>query len=155
MTPATGEAKRDVPGIVISAIVFGIGILVLLEAREFSPMGSIFPRTVAAIMMIFCAAYMIVAWRRPQPVGVGEQGSSLRRVGLFAVLLLWSIAFSTVGFLTTSVIAYAAITLLATYGRWTASRVASRLVAGIAILALFYLLFKVALHVPLPSGWLL
>jgi len=146
------RTKRDVRGIVGCAIAVAGGALAYYHAKEFTPLGSVFPRTVAAAMMIFAAVYIAIALLRPGVQPAQPAGSVWRRVALVVVLAAWSIFLEMVGFLTTSVAAYAAILVIANYDRWTPRMAAVYTVASAAVLGGLYAVFRYGLQVPLPEG---
>lgn len=147
--------RIDRAGITICALLFILGAVIIYDAQSFSTLGAVFPRTIAVILMIFCALYVAAAWRRPQVIPPAEPGSTFRRSALFAIMMVWALTLHAVGFLTTSVVAYILITLLSNYSPWPTKKIVNRLVAGVLILGGFYILFKNFLYVPLPAGYFL
>ncbi|MBX3671557.1 MAG: tripartite tricarboxylate transporter TctB family protein [Burkholderiales bacterium] len=142
----------DIPGIAGSVIAIVAAGLAWYHAGAFSAMGAVFPRTVAAVMLIAAAAYIAVAILRPaarQPAGAA---STWRRIALVVVLALWSAFLEQVGFLTTSLACFAAILVIANYDRWTPRTAALYSLAGAAIVGGLYATFRFALQVPLPAG---
>ncbi len=146
------RAKRDVRGIVGCALAIVGGALAFYHAKEFTPLGSVFPRTIAAAMMIFAAVYIAVALIRPGEQPAQPRGSPWRRAALVAVMAAWSIFLEEVGFLTTSVAAYAAILVIANYDRWTPRRAVVYVAASAIVLGGLYAIFRFVLQVPLPEG---
>lgn len=152
MFPLSERAKRDVRGIVGCVLAIAGGALAFYHAKEFTPLGSVFPRTVAVAMMIFAGVYIAMALLRPGEQPAQPAGSTWRRVALVAVLAAWSVFLEMVGFLTTSVAAYAAILVIANYDRWTPRRAVGYSIAAAAVLGGLYAIFKYGLQVPLPEG---
>lgn len=147
--------RRDTPGIAASAVFIIIGSLAIWGARDFSPLGAVFPRTISAAMILFAAVYIAMALLRPQATAPKPAGSNWRRGALIAVLLAWSFLFERFGFLATSVLAYAAILVIANYDRWTPRLAVIYTVVGALVLGGLYAIFQFALQVPLPKGLLL
>lgn len=150
MTDAT--ARRDVPGLIGCALAVVIGIAALANSGDFSPLGSVFPRTIAGLMIVLAALYAALAVRRPQPIGAAAGGSVLRRAGTALVLLVWAFALQPVGFLFSSVCGCIALLLLAQHDPWTPR---TGLIYGLAaslVLGALYALFRFVLQVPLPVG---
>ncbi len=146
---------RDVAGIAGALIAIVVGILAFWHAGEFSPLGSVFPRTVAAAMIVFAAVYVAVALLRPAASPIAPPGSRWRRAALVIVLLAWALLLEHVGFLTTSVIGYAAILVIANYDRWTPRMAVAYAAVGALVIGGLYTVFHVLLQVPLPRGVLL
>lgn len=145
---------RDLRGIAGSALFIVVGILAVWGARKFSPMGSVFPVTIAAAMIVFATAYIVMALLRPVATVTTAAGSTWRRSALVAVLLAWSFLFEHVGFLVTSVAAFTALLVIANYDRWTPRMAATYAVAGALVLGGLYSVFFFVLEVPLPQGLL-
>jgi putative tricarboxylic transport membrane protein len=147
--------RRDIPGIVGAAILIVIGAIAIYHTRDFSPLGSVFPRTIGAAMILFAAVYIVVALARPQPAKLPERGSPWRRTLLVVVLVAWAMLLEPVGFLSTSVVAYVAIMLIANFDRWTPRRAVGYALSGAIVLGGLYGIFRFVLKVPLPPGFLL
>lgn len=148
-------ARRDVSGIAASAVFIVLGVLAIWGARDFTPLGSVFPRTIAAAMIVFAVVYIAMALLRPQAPAAPAAGSNWRRGALIVVLLAWSFLFEKLGFLATSVCAYAAILVIANYDRWTPRLAVVYTVVGAMVLGGLYAIFYSVLQVPLPKGLLL
>jgi len=151
----TEAPRRDVRGILGAAVAIAAGALAWYHAKEFSAMGSVFPRTVAAAMMIFAIVYIVVSVLRPSASAAPSRGSAWRRVALVAVLAAWSVLLEKVGFLATSIVCFTAILVIANYDRWTPRSAATYAVAGAAVVGGLYAVFRFMLQVPLPEGLLL
>lgn len=147
--------RRDVRGIAGSAVFIVVGVLAIWHSSEFSPLGSVFPRTIAATMIVLAAVYIAMALLRPQAPEAMAAGSNWRRSALIVVLLAWAFLLETIGFLSTSVLAYAAILVIANYDRWTPRLALAYTAVGAAVLGGLYAVFHYLLQVPLPRGMLL
>jgi putative tricarboxylic transport membrane protein len=146
---------RDVGGIVGCGVAIAAGALAWYYAKDFSAMGAVFPRTVAAAMMLFAAAYIAAALLRPSARAAPAPGSVWRRAALVAVMAAWSVLLEKVGFLSTSVACYTAILVIANYDRWTPRMAVGYAVVGATVLGGLYAIFRFVLQVPLPQGILL
>ena len=148
-------ARRDWRGMAGAAAALLASGLAWYHATEFSAMGAVFPRTVAAAMAIFALVYIVVALARPSTQPAPARGSNWRRAALAAVLVAWSVFLEQVGFLATSVACYAAILVIANYDRWTPRMALAYAAIGTAVLGGLYAIFRFVLQVPLPAGMLL
>ncbi len=146
---------RDLPGIAGCVLAIAGGALAWHHAGEFSPMGAVFPRTIAAVMMVAAAAYIATALLRPSARPQGAGGSAWRRVALVVVMAAWSILLERVGFLVTSAACFAAILVIANYDRWTPRAAAAYALAGAVVVGGLYAVFRFLLLVPLPPGMFL
>ena len=151
----TERTHRDLRGIAGSLLAIASGALAIWHAKEFSPLGAVFPRTIAALMIVFSAVYIAVAILRPEQPRAMPAGSTGRRLAVSGVLLAWSFLLEPVGFLATSVASYAAILVIANYDRWTPRMALSYALTGAAVLGSLYAIFRFGLQVPLPEGLLL
>lgn len=151
-SPSSHTQKRDNAGILVCLGVIAIGVLILGDSRQFTMLGAVFPRTIATLMIVLSAIYVVMAWFRPNAQVAHAQGSSARRLGMYAVVLAWALAIAPVGFLTTSLVCYGLGLMVANYGAWTLRKVLVYFGSGATILICLYLLFKFVLHVPLPVG---
>ncbi|MBE0619684.1 MAG: tripartite tricarboxylate transporter TctB family protein [Burkholderiales bacterium] len=147
--------RRDIPGIAGSVVFIIVGILAFWGARDFSPLGSVFPRTMAVAMVVFAAAYIAMALLRPTAPAAMPVGSPWRRGAVMVVLIAWAFLLGRVGFLTTSVAAYTALLIIANYDRWTPRMAVIYAVVGALVLGGLYWVFHQVLQVPLPEGLLL
>lgn len=147
--------RIDIRGI-IGAVVFVIaGVLAIYYSSDFSPLGSVFPRTIAAAMIVLSVVYIIVALLgggAPEP---SQAGSAPRRILLALALLAWALLLEPLGFLSTSIICYAAVLVIANYDRWTPRRALVYTAVGVVVLGGLYGTFRFVLQVPFPSGILL
>ena len=146
---------RDIPGIAGSVVFIIVGMLAFWGARDFSPLGSVFPRTMAVAVIVFAAAYIAMALLRPSAPAAMPVGSPWRRGAVMVVLLVWAFLLGQVGFLATSVVAYTALLVIANYDRWTPRMAVIYAVVGTLVLGGLYWVFRHVLQVPLPEGVLL
>lgn len=147
--------SRDFAGIAGAAFFIVMGALALWHSGEFSPLGSVFPRTVATLMILLSIAYIAVAWLRPGQAQAQEPGSVWRRGALMATFVAWSMLLDPLGFLTTSIAAFVAILVIANYDRWTPRMAVTYGLVGALVLGGLYGIFRFVLQVPLPTGILL
>lgn len=147
--------RRDLPGVAGSILFLLTGTLALVYSGDFSALGAVFPRTVAAVMIVLSAVYVAVALRRPRTQAPHARGSASRRISLMAAMLLWAVLLDRIGFLTSSVAAFAALLVIANYDRWTPRKAVIYAAVGIAIIGGLYAIFRFGLQVPLPPGMLI
>lgn len=147
-------ARFDVASAVACVVLIVIGAAAIYVANNFSLLGSVFPRVIAGLMIILSCLYLLLAWRRPKPRLAHESGSGLRRFGVMVTMLAWAFLLEPLGFLLSGVLAFAALLVIANFDRWTARIVMLYAVAGVFILGSLFAIFKFALQVPLPQGWL-
>lgn len=147
--------NMDVPSIIGAAAFTVVGILAIYYSSEFSPLGLVFPRTIAVFMIVLSAVYIAVALLRPAAAPLQQRGSALRRTLLGTSMLAWALLLRPVGFLTTSIVCYALILVITNYDRWTPRRAVIYAASGIAVVGGLYAIFAYVLQVPFPEGVLL
>jgi hypothetical protein len=147
--------RRDIPGMTGAAIFIVVGILALYYSRDFSPLGSVFPRTIATAMIVLSGVYIAVSLLRPKAPAAQPAGSNWRRIALVAVMVLWATYFDRIGFLTTSIAAFAALLVIANYDRWTPRMAVTYAAVGAVVIGGLYTIFRFGLKVPLPEGILI
>ncbi|MCM2327471.1 MAG: tripartite tricarboxylate transporter TctB family protein [Lysobacter sp.] len=148
-------SRFDLHGVAGSALAIAGGVLAWYYAGDFTPMGSVFPRTVAVVMIASAVVYIAVSLLRPVRQPAQAVGSVWRRVALVAVMVAWSTLLEKVGFLSTSVACFAAILVIANYDRWTPRMAAVYAFASALVVGGLYAIFRFVLQVPLPEGLLL
>lgn len=144
------ERKHDLPGTIGSGLSIAVGAAALWYSGDFSNLGAVFPRTIGALLVILGGGYLLLVLagrtQRPPPL----EGSNPRRAGVALVMLAWAFTLKPLGFLPSSVIAFAVLLVIANHHRWTLRTVLVYGVAGALLLGGFYTLFKQILLVPLP-----
>jgi hypothetical protein len=155
--PVAGKT-RDLPGMVLAVLFIGVGAWVLLEARDLSALGSVFPRTIAVALILLSLLLIGQNLRRPRAVqaqsGPAGAGSTPRRLALVAVMAGWSVLLPAIGFFVSSIAAFIALLLIAEYERWTARRMIAYGAIALLVVAAFYVLLRDVLLIPLPRGLL-
>ena len=146
--------RPDYPAIAASAAFAAIGALALWHSRDFSALGSVFPRTVGTTMILLSIAHIVVVLGRRDPPQPRAVASTWRRVALVVVFVAWSALLERVGFLATSIVAYSAILVVSNYDRWTARMAIAYVLTGALVLGGLYASFRFLLQVPLPGGML-
>lgn len=144
------EPRADLPGAIGSALAIAVGGAAYWAARDYSPLGAVFPRTVGVLMVALGALYLIFVALGRTRRAAAIQGSSFRRGAVAAVMLGWGFALGPLGFLPSSAAAMALLIAIAHHGRWTPRTAVLFGAAAALVLVGLYALFKHALLVPLP-----
>jgi putative tricarboxylic transport membrane protein len=142
--------RPDLPGAVGSALAIAVGAASFWAARDFSALGSVFPRSVGVLLMVLGALYIALAVLGRTRRGATVEGSTARRALVAAVMLGWGFALGPLGFLPSSAAAMAALIAVAHHGRWSARQAVLFGAAAAGALLALYALFRHALLVPLP-----
>lgn len=147
---AERHGPADWAGAVGAVVLVCVGVGALAYSGDFSDLGSVFPRGIGGLLVVLGLAYLGMVLLGRTQAGVRLEGSSLRRLGVAAVLLAWAFALPALGFLLSSALGFGLLLLLAQHERWTLRTAVLYSGAGGLILLGLYALFKLALRVPLP-----
>jgi hypothetical protein len=147
---------RDIASLLSAGGFIVVGALALYHTRDMTPLGSVFPRTIASAMIIFSVIYIV--WRFFKPhVGVAPPapGSVPRRLLLVVAMIAWALLLNRIGFLVTSIVAALALLLVANWDRWAPRRAIVYVLSTLAVVVGLYAVFAFGLKVPLPMAALM
>ncbi len=151
MTNTVKSTQGRVGTLIVSAFFVLAGVVTLFDTLSYSDIDSkVFPRA-AAIVLIGCAAIAFISTllkSMPEP-GFGR-GIWWRRVLLVSTMLLACLAMPYLGFLLSGAISFLGGLIAAMHQQWTKKLCLLYGGASLATMLIFYVLFRYALHVPLP-----
>ena len=153
---AAHKRTIDVGAAIVAALTAVVAGAALWESRDFSPLGSIFPRTIAIGLLLGSLAALarsLLGWGS-RTHGIPRDGL-LRSALLVSTMVLWIALLEPVGFIASSVVAFFALALIADREPVTVRRVLLFAVASVVVVVAFYLVFVQALKVQLPHGALI
>lgn len=151
--PTEQNIQRDVGGMVVAAVLILLGCLVWWDTLGYADADSfVFPRTVAAAMIVFCIALIVFNLIKPVAQQENQKGSVLRRTGLVAAMLIAGLLMPVLGFLLSGLISFLCILALAMYDPWTPKRLLVYPLVATAVVLGFHFLFLKVFLVPLPVG---
>jgi hypothetical protein len=148
----TKAPSGDVAGVVGCLLLIAAGIAAIVYSQDFSPLGAVFPRTIAGLMIGLGIVYLVLAWRGRTRAEAPAGGSMARRAGVAVVVLAWALLLDRLGFLTSSAIAIALLLVIANHERWSLRNMVVYALVSAAVLGVLYSVFRFALQVPLPTG---
>ena len=148
--PQHAQPAADIPGAAGSAIMVLVGAAAIWAARDYSDLGAVFPRTVGALLVALGIVYIVLVVLGRTRCGAPADGSFARRALVAVVMLAWGFTLGPLGFLPSCAAAMAALLLIAHHGTWTLRLALLYGLSTAAVLGLLYVLFKIALQVPLP-----
>lgn len=158
-TEITPEHKqRDLPEVMFAILFIALGITIYLGASGMSALGSVFPKTIAAVLIAFSALLITMNLRRPAGGSfklANLNTGAMRRISLGVVLLAWVFLMPVIGFLVTSMIAFVAIMIVADYDRPPAKTWAIWILSGLLICTGFWWLMANVLLLRMPAGLLI
>jgi putative tricarboxylic transport membrane protein len=147
---------RDMVAIGFGAAFVLIGALVLFDTRGMSPMGSVFPRAIAIILILLSLAMIGLGFlgrsvRAPKPE---PEAATRRRISLGVIFGAWVIAIPFLGFAASGLIAFLAMMFVAEHDRQPTAVWIRRTLIGVATVAVFWLLMSKLLLLRMPDGLL-
>ena len=150
---------HDVPGTAVAAGFASLAAYLLTESQDMTAMGSVFPTTISAAMLVFSLVLIVrnVLAARPlaaAPDGMGSESTS-RRLGFMVAMAGWIVLLPIVGFYVSSLLGFLVILILASHEPARPKTWAVLILFGVAVVTGFYLLMARVLLIPLPRGWLL
>ena len=156
-----GVTDKDLSGAVGSAFLGAVGLYVFVASFALSPMAAMFPRTIGAVLAIL-ALVQIGAALTGRSAKAVEAGSSVadqaeglgRRLVLLATMIGWALLFPVIGMFVTSLAACVILLFTAQFGPLSGRRRAVYLGVALGMVAIFYLLMREVLNIPMPRGLL-
>lgn len=132
-----------------------IGGIVYFVTRDLSHFGGVFVNYVLTVLCFLSVVEIIKGFIKPEYIrffeSVAERNNIFIGIAMLAVYLFF---LPLVGFLPSSFVFYAAMSLYLTEERSTKTVVQCVLMSAVVV-SLFYVVFKLGLEVPLPKGeWL-
>ena len=153
--PDDPRGGRDVAGLICGAGFALLAIYVFWGTRGMSALGSIFPATISLGMILFSLGLIAaILTGRAAPAMAREEGAEgwTRRLALAAIMAAWVMLLPEIGFLVSSLIAFAAIMVTADYDRPRVRTWAIWTLSGAAIVVAFWWVMVDVLVLRVPSG---
>jgi hypothetical protein len=150
----TAKREYDTPGIILAAIFILIAGIFLIESRNLVDSDSyVFPVAICTAMIAFSIIFIVWNLLKPHPDKEATlvPGSTPRRIGLVALMLLSALIMPYVGFLPAGIGVFAALMVLAMFEPWTWKRAITYVVVCVAVVTGFYVIFDIIFLVPLPE----
>lgn len=150
---------RDVPAMAFGAVFAGIGVLAYLQIKDMSPMGSVFPGTLSAVLVLL--SLMLIAYQvgRPAAPAIAAapgavKPSTGRRLAIIVAMAIWALLLPSIGFFVTSLLAFLVLTVIATFDRPTPREWVLYGISAVVIVGSFHLLMDKVLGLRMPAGLL-
>lgn len=156
--PSTAATRyRDLPAVLFSLAFIVLGLLAFLQTKDMSAMGSVFPTSLAAALVLFSVVLIAFQVGRPAaPAGPkvrsADAPSTVRRVSIVVVLLAWAFMVPVIGFFVTSLTAFLVLIAIATFDRLNFRSLVIHAVAAVVVVTAFQLLMTHVLQLRMPSG---
>lgn len=157
---STTRPYRDTPAILFGMLFVVIGVMAYVQTKDMSAMGSVFPGALAAALVLL--SVMLIAFqigRAPAPTSTKDADSegtpsTVRRTAIVIALVIWALLMPTVGFFTTSLLAFLVLIAIASFEPLTPRVMALHAVSAMVIVGTFHLLMVQVLNLRMPDGLL-
>jgi putative tricarboxylic transport membrane protein len=156
---ATPMKYRDTGSIVLALLFIAIGIFAITGTADMTPLGAVFPTTIAFGLIAFCLLLIADHLRRPRAPGTlssadpaATPASAWRRATVAAALAAWIVLIPQLGFAVASALGFVGVTAIANHDRLSPVRALAY--AGVALItvAAFYALMAQVLLIRMPAG---
>jgi putative tricarboxylic transport membrane protein len=151
---------RDPGSIVLALLFITIGVLAISGTADMSPLGAVFPTTIAFGLIAFCLLLIADHLRRPPAPGsvssadpAATPSSTWRRVAVAALLAAWIVLIPQLGFAVASALGFIGITAVANHDRLSPARALTYACVALITVAAFYALMAQVLLIRMPAGF--
>lgn len=148
---------RDMPAIGFGVLFIAMGVAAYMQTSDMSAMGSVFPTTIAALMVFLSG--LLIAFQIGRPAALAKAGgteepkeSTWRRASIIAAMGLWALLLPSIGFFVTSLVAFFVLIAIATFDRLSMREMVMHGVAAIAIVGAFQWLMDGVLGLRMPAA---
>lgn len=159
----TGPGRpHDLPGVLVALVMLCLGVVFIRQTGSMTPMGSVFPITISAAMVVFSALLILRAFilgrsdrpeaKPPLPDEPPTRGATARRIAFFAVMVGWVALIPVLGFFATSLAAFLLVMAVSIHERTPVRQLWALAAIGVVVVGAFYLLMREVLLIPLPRG---
>lgn len=148
---------RDTAGMGIVVLLVLMAVWAITQTSEMSPLGSVFPITICATLIVFSIVlFAMNLLRKPAGAKSGDQTSESvsRRIALIVVMGFWVLAIPLTGFWVSAILAFLSLARVSCYEVMPAKRIIVETLAGFAIVTGLYWLMADVLLIRMPSGLL-
>ena len=142
---------KDWGTLIVSGLFVLAGAVTLYDTTHYVDIDSVvFPRSVAIGLIVI--SLVSIVWTMVRPVREPDQPAGVwwRRILLVVTMLAACMAMPYAGFVPAAAIAFVGGLIAAMHDRWTVRTAIVFALSGAVVIAGFYVLFRYALHVPLP-----
>ncbi|MCM2296088.1 tripartite tricarboxylate transporter permease [Rhodoferax sp.] len=154
------QAKyRDVPAMLFGVLFVVMGVMAYVQTKDMSSMGSVFPGTLSAALVLLSVmlfAFQVGRPKAPRKTEVPDEvkPSTPRRLALIVAMALWALLLPSIGFFVTSLVAFGVLTAIASFERPSVRELVLYAVTALLIVGSFQLLMDKVLGLRMPAGLL-
>lgn len=151
----TKKAKIDLLGIIYALGFIILGSLMIAGTKNLSPLGSVFPLTIAIIMIVLSVmliGFAIVKKSSHVKTPKEDKHANLHRISLTFAMLAWVFLLPVLGFFVSSLLAFFAIMFIADYDKPSLKVWLVWALTGTLIVGAFWWSMTHILLLRMPSG---
>lgn len=146
-----GEKNHDWGGLCVATFFILMACLTLYDTTHYSDFDSkVFPRACAIVLLVLAVASVVQIFLSDTDSDGFGNGSWWRRLLLLGTMLIACALMPRLGFLPAGGVAFAGGLIAAMHDRWNLKSIFVYWGAGVLTTVAFYIVFRYALHVPLP-----
>ncbi|MCQ8781202.1 tripartite tricarboxylate transporter permease [Mangrovibrevibacter kandeliae] len=151
---------RDPASLVMAALFIVLGVFAYLETAGMTAMGSVFPTTISAALIVLSLVLVAMHLRRPgrpSPVAgaalaPAREAVGWRRIAAALAMAVWILAIPVTGFATAGLLGFILMIAAASWDRPQAQTLLGYAIATLVLVAGFYLLMAKVLLLRMPPG---
>lgn len=148
---ALDRKKHDWGALCVAAFFILMACLTLYDTTSYSDFDSkVFPRACAIVLLVLAVASVVQIFLNDTESDGFGKGSWWRRLLLLSTMLMACALMPKLGFLPAGGVAFAGGLIAAMHDRWRVKTILIYWGAGVLTTVAFYIVFRYALHVPLP-----
>ncbi|MEO8541891.1 MAG: tripartite tricarboxylate transporter permease, partial [bacterium] len=150
---------REIPAVLFGLLFIAMGVAAYTQTKDMSAMGSVFPTTISAALILLSALLISFQIGRPAtPAKADTTGapkeSTWRRASIIGAMAAWALLLPSIGFFVTSLVAFLVLVAIAAFHRLSLREIAIHGVAAVVIVGAFQLLMDNVLGLRMPMGLL-
>lgn len=84
---------------ILAIVMAAVAVGAIVASSDISAMASVFPRTIAALLLLFSLILLAKTFKVRSLTARPEGGSVARRLALVGIILAWAFALNPLGFL--------------------------------------------------------
>jgi putative tricarboxylic transport membrane protein len=149
-----GNKKKINSDYIGAAVVFAMTLLFYFQIGEWSKYAIMAPKYMIYLIFVFGLALLLKGKIKPELVVPSFLSINWSLLFVIIIGLLWVFLLETIGFVTTSIVAFTAI-LIAFHPKKDVRAIVESLAISGGMVFLFYMLFDKLLNVRLPAGILI
>tara|TARA_R100000655_G_scaffold76286_1_gene115341 strand:- start:933 stop:1394 length:462 start_codon:yes stop_codon:yes gene_type:complete len=151
----TAQRLKNITG---SCVFTLVGILLWIQTKDYSALGSVFPRTMAFFMVVTAVLLLVRSVMEspaPQAEATTDKAADiLRGIALIAIMIAWLILIDPLGLLLASILAFACLVIVSERDNSSPVRMIFIMLCGVLMIWGFTLVMSEVMMIPIPRATL-